>query len=322
MYTPSTMPTPRSTWLKTALILGTLTLAGAAAPEGAEAASGLCGMGTTCERELLRNEREKRLARFEAALQRIDAVENARHPTELSGKDIVTFSGIGVVVCPAADGRLHSSTAFLVGAFDIAVTVAQTFESVEPAECSYNSIDSMGQVRERIPVSYVRSQWDTGVEHEPSTNLAVVRLSHPSRYAQRTMPFGRFSGEAAPVIMVGYRADLGAASVKRKARGTAFERYTDGVATASVESLAKDFKKPAPGFTHDMDSRGLAAGAPVIDERSGVIIGIHARLPGSHNTVITMNDWLEHTLRAEMKAQEPAQPEATATARAPSADNQ
>lgn len=318
------MPTLRVLSFKTALVLGALALGCAAAPENATAALGLCATATTCERELLRDAREKRRARFAAALQRIHAAEGSRHPTELSDKDIVTFSGIGVVVCPV-DGKFRSSTAFLVGAFDIAVTVAQTFEpdasGVEPTECFYNSVDSMGQVRERIPVSYVRSQWDTGAEREPSTNLAVVRLSQPSRYAQRTMPFGRFSGEAAPVIMVGYRADLGAASVKRKARGTAFERYTDGVATASVESLAKDLKKPAPGFTHDMDSRGLAAGAPVIDERSGVIIGIHARLPGSHNTVITMNDWLERTLREEMKVNEPAQPAPAATAQAPTAKN-
>ena len=46
-------------------------------------------------------------------------------------------------------------------------------------------------------------------------------------------------------------------------------------------------------FTHDMDSRGIAPGAPVIDERTGVIIGIHTRLPSRGNSMITMNDWLE-----------------------------
>jgi hypothetical protein len=54
-------------------------------------------------------------------------------------------------------------------------------------------------------------------------------------------------------------------------------------------------------FTHDMDSRGIAPGAPVIDERTGVIIGIHTHLPASGNGMITMNDWLESTLRGEIQ---------------------
>jgi hypothetical protein len=50
-----------------------------------------------------------------------------------------------------------------------------------------------------------------------------------------------------------------------------------------------------------MDARGIAAGAPVIDERSGVIIGIHTPLASHRNTMIPMNDWLEATLRDEME---------------------
>ena len=50
-----------------------------------------------------------------------------------------------------------------------------------------------------------------------------------------------------------------------------------------------------------MDSRGIAPGAPVIDERTGVIIGIHTRLPSRRNSMITMNDWLEATLRSEIQ---------------------
>jgi hypothetical protein len=49
-----------------------------------------------------------------------------------------------------------------------------------------------------------------------------------------------------------------------------------------------------------MDSRGIAPGAPVIDERTGVIIGIHTRL-GTRNGMITMTDWLETTLRGEIQ---------------------
>jgi hypothetical protein len=72
-----------------------------------------------------------------------------------------------------------------------------------------------------------------------------------------------------------------------------------------------------------MDSRGIAAGAPVIDERTGVIIGIHTisrpaanalRPAEARNTMITMNEWLESTLKVEMQAQSAAQPGGSAGA--------
>lgn len=184
------------------------------------------------------------------------------------------------------------STAFLVGAFDLGVTVAHTFakgaNGAEPTDCMYNSLDSLGQVRERIPVSYVKSQWDeVGANGQTAKDLAVVRLSEPSKYAQRTMPLGRFSGAAASVVMIGYKNDIDADSIKRKASGTVYERSPKGVVASS-----------AGGFTHDMDSTDIAPGAPVIDESTGVIIGIHAQ--SRRNTMITMNDWLEATLRSEM----------------------
>jgi V8-like Glu-specific endopeptidase len=90
--------------------------------------------------------------------------------------------------------------------------------------------------------------------------------------------------------------------LKSKSRGTVYERKADGI---TISSLA--------GFTHDMDSRGIASGAPVIDERTGVIIGIHTlsqqaaassgRKPAPRNTMITMNEWLERTLRTEMESE-------------------
>lgn len=227
--------------------------------------------------------------RYTSALQRSGADQNLLR-LELSDQDYSAFSGVGVIAC-SAGGRTRSSTAFLVGAFDIAVTVAHTFTGDQTGaapECVYNSMDSLGQIRERIPVAYVRSQWDaeTAAAGEPAKDLAIVRLSQPSRYAQRTMPLGRFSGAPAPVVLVGYRADLDADTVKRKARGTVY-----GANKAA----------PIAGFMHDMDARGIAAGAPVIDERSGVIIGIHTPLSSRRNTMITMNDWLEATLRDEME---------------------
>jgi hypothetical protein len=61
------------------------------------------------------------------------------------------------------------------------------------------------------------------------------------------------------------------------------------------------------GFMHDMDASDIASGAPVIDERSGVIIGVHTqgrtRAGTTRNTMITMNEWLEATLRSEIKTE-------------------
>jgi len=238
--------------------------------------------------------------RYEVALQRaVNTDSSVPRPIELSEQDVSAFSGVGLIACTVESG-IQTSTAFLVGAFDIGVTVAHTFENghrqVTPTDCVYTSIDSQGQVRERIPVAYIRSQWDTeaGAFGQPLKDVAVFRLSQPSRYAQKTMPLGRFSGTSAPVVMVGYRADIGWATIKRKARGLAYERGGEGKSTPSVAR-----------FTHDMDSRGIAPGAPVIDERTGVIIGIHTRLPAQDknmgNGMITMTDWLESTLRSEIQ---------------------
>jgi hypothetical protein len=244
---------------------------------------------------------QERLAdRYEVALQRAVSVDSSvPRPAELSDQDLAAFSGVGLIAC-TVDSGIQTSTAFLVGAFDIGVTVAHTFENgrkqVTPSDCVYTSIDSQGQVRERIPVAYIRSQWDTeaGAFGQPSKDVAVFRLSQPSRYAQKTMPLGRFSGDAAPVVMVGYKADIGWATIKRKASGLAYERSGGSKSAASVAR-----------FTHDMDARGIAPGAPVIDERTGVIIGIHTRLPGRgksmDNGMLTMTDWLESTLRSEIQ---------------------
>jgi hypothetical protein len=238
--------------------------------------------------------------RYEVALQRaVNTDSSVPRPIELSEQDVSAFSGVGLIACTVESG-IQTSTAFLVGAFDIGVTVAHTFEDgrrqVAPTDCVYTSIDSQGQVRERIPVAYVRSQWDTeaGAFGQPLKDVAVFRLSQPSRYAQKTMPLGRFTGATAPVVMVGYRADIGWATTKSKARGLAYERGGEGKSTPSVAR-----------FTHDMDSRSIAPGAPVIDERTGIIIGIHTRLPAKDknmgNGMITMTDWLESTLRSEIQ---------------------
>ena len=128
-----------------------------------------------------------------------------------SATRISLHSAASACIACTVDSGIQTSTAFLVGAFDIGVTVAHTFENgrhdVTPTDCVYTSIDSLGQIRERIPVAYVRSQWEAeaGAFGQPSKDIAVFRLSQPSRYAQKTMPLGRFTGDAAPVVMVGYK---------------------------------------------------------------------------------------------------------------------
>jgi hypothetical protein len=260
-----------------------LALAAAALSPRADASSGVCASGVCASPDS-----GVWAGRYTAALQRGSFDQSLRRP-ELSEQDYSAFSGVGVIACTVG-GVTRSSTAFLVGAFDIGVTVAHTFahsESGPEPECVYNTVDSRGQIRERIPVAYVKSQWDAEADasDQPSKDLAVVRLNQPSRYAQRTMPLGRYSGNPAPVVMVGYKADVDADTVKRKARGAVLGKK------ASEGSL----------FSHDMDARGIAAGAPVIDERSGVVIGIHTPLASRRNTMIVMNDWLEATLRDEMQ---------------------
>jgi hypothetical protein len=284
-----------------------LLLAAFAIAQRAHATTDLCAGGVNCERQMLAAT-DKQIYRYENALQRTAGSDAAVRRAELSDQDYTQFSGVGVIAC-SIDGTTRTATAFLVGAFDIAVTVAHEFEKdsagAEPADCMYNSMDSLGQVRERIPVLYVKSQWqsDSGASGQPAKDLAVVRLSQPSRYAQRTMPLGRFSGSDGPVVMIGYPSGSGADTIKRKARGTVYDRSGDGVAAANVT-----------GFTHDMDARGMTAGAPVIDENTGVIIGVHTRLKTSRNAMITMNDWLEATLRTEMQSHAAARAETDADA--------
>ena len=276
------------------LLTGILLIAGFAVAPRVHAHAELCST-SGCEVDPLQPFEERLADRYEVALQRAANPDSSvPRAVELNEQDLSAFSGVGIVAC-TVDSGIQTSTAFLVGAFDIGVTVAHTFENgrsgIETADCVYTSIDSQGQIRERIPVAYVKSQWaaDAGAFGQPAKDVAVFRLSYPSRYAQKTMPLGRFTGDTAPVTMVGYRADIGWSTSKRKARGMAYERSAEGVAR----------------FTHDMDSRGIAPGAPVVDERTGVIIGIHTRLPaqrnGKRNGMITMNDWLESTLRSEIQ---------------------
>jgi hypothetical protein len=280
--------------LKLSLFAGLVAAAAMVSTQRANADTALCTNGSECGQDMPSPSSEQHFFRFSTAHDQASQHERSLRRSALSAKDYPSFSGVGVIACNV-NGKQRTSTAFLVGAFDIGVTVAHTFEKgsdgAEPTDCMYNSLDSLGQVRERIPVSYVKSQWDEADAFgQTAKDLAVVRLSEPSRYAQRTMPLGRFSGAAAAVVMVGYKSDIDSDSIKRKARGTVYEPRSNGLVVSSTG-----------GFTHDMDSRDIAAGAPVIDETTGVIIGIHTQHSPSRNTMIAMNDWLESTLRSEMQ---------------------
>jgi hypothetical protein len=286
----------RKSALKIALMTGALAALALLDHQSAYADMALCGKGSRCEPDLSSPAENQHFFRFSVAHDQGGQHDSLRR-TEVTSKDYASFSGVGVISCMVG-GKQRTSTAFLVGAFDIGVTVAHTFQKsaagVEPADCTYNSIDSLGQVRERIPVSYVKSQWDeAGAAGQISKDFAVVRLTQPSRYAQRTLPLGRFSGAAASVVMVGYKSDIDSDSIKRKARGTVYERRANGIVNSS-----------AGGFTHDLDSRDIAPGAPVLDETTGVIVGMHAQ--SARNTMITMTDWLETTIKSEMQQQREA----------------
>jgi hypothetical protein len=291
-------------WVRLAFVTGIVLAAAFVAR--AEAATSLCADGAKCSNPMTGQPRETvaRQISLTTNVQVLTGAQTATRNPQLSDQEYLEFSGVGAVVC-TVHGTQRMSTAFLVGAFDLGVTVAHTFEEdgvwVQPENCVYTSTDSLGQIRERLPVSYIKAQWEAedGAFGQPTKDFAVIRLSEPSRFAQRTMPLGKFSGAAAHVLMIGFNTDLDGDTVKRKTHGTVYDRKANGV---DISSMA--------GFTHDMDAREIASGAPVIDETTGVIIGLHTQwLQPAHsgktaarNTMITMNDWLERTLRSEMMA--------------------
>jgi hypothetical protein len=239
-----------------------------------------------------------------ASLRTPDELARAdRRRTELSDQEYFSFSGIGALVC-SVDGRRRTATAFLVGAFDIVVTVAHPFVErglwAKPEDCVYTTTDSFGQVRERLPVAYIETQWQTEPDSfgDVTKDFAVIRLATPSQYAQRTMPLAKFAERPANVVMVGFNADVDSMTAKLKARGHVYERQ----ATLQISTPG--------GFAHDLDASGIAHGAPIIDEHSGVIIGVHTqgrtRTGLASNTMIAMNEWLETTLRREIQLEQNA----------------
>jgi hypothetical protein len=290
---------------KAGMFTGALLVAAFFLTSRADAGTALCANGAQCMPSPAdaTDNPQRRLLDFTTDLQLATAAGTGLGRTELSDQESNSFSGVGAVVC-TVNGKQRMSTAFLVGAFDVGVTVAHNFTDAGnwagPENCVYTSTDSLGQIRERIPIVSIKAQWqdEAGAFGQPAKDFAVIRLSEPSRYAQRTMPLGKFSGTMAAVLMVGFNAD-NVDAMKSKRRGRVYERKANGIAISSFA-----------GFMHDMDSRGIAAGAPVIDERTGVIIGVHttwkaaanAQALGPRNTMITMNEWLEKTLKVALQA--------------------
>lgn len=301
---PSNVSRYTGHWLRVASIAGASIVAALSTFDNAQSATTICATGSRCADPMLIQPRELAARQLSRSINVITltGVETVARSAQLSDQEYLSFSGVGAVVCTIR-GVEHMATAFLVGAFDIGVTVGHAFEQdgtwAQPEHCVYTSTDSLGQIRERIPVSYIKAQWasEDGAFGQPAKDLAVIRLTQPSHFAQRTMPLGKFSGTAANVLMIGFNANLYGNTVKRKTQGTVYERKANGVAISSMA-----------GFTHDMDSRDIASGAPVIDATTGVIIGVHTlwlqaqtnAKPAVRNTMITMNEWLERTLRTEM----------------------
>ena len=225
--------------------------------------------------------------------------------TPVTREEFDRYAGVGGVTCTLAGGRRRTATAFLVGRFDIAVTVGHTFqhegEWAAPAACVYNAVAPNGMIVERIPLQHIRAQWqiDSTTFGRTDTDLAVVRLARPVPTARRTLSFSRFAFESAPAMLVGFRSELATETLRRTAAGTV---YRGGGVSC----------RP---FAHDIDSRAVSPGAPVVDVRDGVVIGIHAsaldaklhRCAG--NAMVPMNSWLERALREEIArpaSQEPS----------------
>lgn len=231
---------------------------------------------------------------------RLTGDASERNQTSIPVAEYRSFSGIGAIVC-SLNGARRSATAFLVGGFDIAVTVAHAFEldsgMAQPQDCDYLVYGPLGQIRERIPLARIHSQWRAQRDAfgRPDRDLAVIRLSAPAQLPQKTLSLTRFAFTGAPVSLIGFSPELTTDPQQRRLRGRVYLRPRHGCVR----------------FSHDVDPRLISSGAPLIDRRDGVVIGIHiylrapsAKAPGNcndrGNAMLLMNDWLERTLRTEI----------------------
>jgi hypothetical protein len=229
----------------------------------------------------------------------IGQASELRH-TSIPRSEYRTFSGIGAIVC-SVEGAQRAATAFLVGGFDIAVTVAHAFEfegrMAHAHECHYLVYGPLGQIRERIPLSEIHSQWRSERESfgRPDSDLAVIRLSSAARLPQKTLSLTKFAFTGAPVSLIGFSPELGTDPHQRRLRGHVYLRPRNNCVK----------------FAHDVKPRLISSGAPLIDRRDGVVIGIHnyvkepltggvSTCTDRGNAMLLMTDWLEQTLRTEI----------------------
>jgi hypothetical protein len=211
----------------------------------------------------------------------------------LSGEELQRYSGVGALNC-RVDGRDRTVTAFLVGAFDVVVTVAHAFEdagrSITPSDCTFINTASDGRVVERIGVVSFRSKWldDPSTRGRPGQDIAVAKLERISDFAQRTLPFKKFDGTPTEVTVVGYQTGRGGEWIKGKSPALADAESTSGV----EEKIVWVDRNLGPS----------ASGAPVIDAASGAVIGVNqgAGDPRDGNLLV-IDDWLTGAIRTYVR---------------------
>jgi hypothetical protein len=220
----------------------------------------------------------------------------------LSGEDLERYSGVGALRCHSDDGSERVVTAFLVGAFDVVVTVAHAFDdttgTVAPSDCSFVQTDSNGRLVERIGVAEFKSKWidEPAMRGSPRQDVAVARLERSSGYAQRTLAFKRFDGQTRDVAVVAYQTEVDGTWIKGESRAMAATLRSSGEANV-IPQLVWSSVIPQPS----------ASGAPVIDIDTGAVIGIN-QYPGQteRGTLLVIDEWLASAIRGYANAPDPA----------------
>lgn len=231
------------------------------------------------------------------ALRDEDTVATARR---LSGEDVRLYSGVGALHC-RVDGRERTVTAFLVGAFDVVVTVAHAFAdgggSVSPEDCTFINTDSDGRIVERIGVAEFRSKWidEPSTRGVPRQDIAVARLERISGYAQRTLPFRKFDGHPRDVAIIGYSTTDSGPWIKGKAQA-----HTDAV-------VLSDAAAPVPKVVwSDLIPQSTTPGAPVIDLASGAVIGVHQGAADAvTGNLLVIDEWLASAITTYTRTERP-----------------
>jgi hypothetical protein len=215
-------------------------------------------------------------------------------PQALTGTDARLYSGVGALHC-RVDGRDRLVTAFLVGAFDVVVTVAHAFEGADgvvgPSACTFVNTDAEGRIVERIPVAEFQSRWadEPLIRGSAREDVAVARLERRSEFAQHTLAFRRPEDYPRDVAVVGYRAGVGGEWLKGK---------SPALADLSNDSPQVIWSGQAP--------ESSASGAPVVDIATGAVIGINqARSGATRGALLEIDDWLARAILSYVRSNRP-----------------